>query len=384
MASRTERHGLRREAGRLLGGRVRACGHKPVSELIQLRYHPDCGAHYAGLETCGSVWACPVCAAKIAEGRRAEVAELMRRHLDAGGGAYMAAFTIPHHVFQRAGELREAVTGNWRKLTSGAPWQRLRARYGLVGIVRALEVTHGTNGWHPHLHCLFLTEKPLNPWDANKFGQAMFLRWRDKIRRAGFGECTATIWRFEEVARPEDATNYVAKWGADSEIAKANAKHARAGGRSPWQLLADSIRGNRQAGRLFRAYAEAFKGARHLTWSRGLRERYGLRGEAADAELAAQLPEPAELVGALRSKDWGRVCRLGLTAQLLNVVEMGGWDAVIDWMRGYGFFEQTPRDGPPGGSASPAPGHAAFGQAGGGRSCRAGDAGAFRYDPYAA
>ena len=41
----------------------------PVAILVQGDV-----AHYAGLPACGSVWACPVCAAKILDTRAAEIA----------------------------------------------------------------------------------------------------------------------------------------------------------------------------------------------------------------------------------------------------------------------------------------------------------------------
>ena len=37
-------------------------------------------ASYGGLQTCGSVWTCPVCAAKIAERRRVELLDAMEMH----------------------------------------------------------------------------------------------------------------------------------------------------------------------------------------------------------------------------------------------------------------------------------------------------------------
>ena len=57
-------------------------------------------ASYAGLQTCGSVWACPVCAAKIAERRRAEVVAAMAAHMADGGG--MLLLTIAATLQRRA------------------------------------------------------------------------------------------------------------------------------------------------------------------------------------------------------------------------------------------------------------------------------------------
>lgn len=38
-------------------------------------------AYYVGLQTCGSIWTCPVCAARISETRRKEVCHAMEKNL---------------------------------------------------------------------------------------------------------------------------------------------------------------------------------------------------------------------------------------------------------------------------------------------------------------
>ena len=44
--------------------RQRDCGAVPIGDQVQIRAK-DGAAYYAGLETCGNVWLCPVCSAKI-------------------------------------------------------------------------------------------------------------------------------------------------------------------------------------------------------------------------------------------------------------------------------------------------------------------------------
>ncbi len=98
---------------------------------------------------------CPVCAAKIAESRRKEVAQCLDGHVKAGGDVYMALFTVPHLALETCQELKTFVTKGWQNVLAGDPWKRVKQKYELH-YIRALEVTLGNNGWHPHIHVLFL------------------------------------------------------------------------------------------------------------------------------------------------------------------------------------------------------------------------------------
>ena len=65
--------------------RVRKCGYCTAGAEgggpgLRLTANPKGGniAGFSGLATCGSVWACPVCSAKIATRRAEELADVMR------------------------------------------------------------------------------------------------------------------------------------------------------------------------------------------------------------------------------------------------------------------------------------------------------------------
>lgn len=340
---------LRRAAGRALWNRNYAkqervchCGQKAMQGHVDVR----CGdkASYAGIETCGSVWLCPACASKIAEGRRQEVRALAEAHCRAGGEIYMAAFTLRHHRWQKASELRDAVTSSWSKMLAGKPWQRARDKVGCVGGVRALEVTHGSNGWHPHLHVVFFIEGVKPPAEGavmlpqmvaamhaekqnaiDEFGIWLFERWSKIVHRAGYGWCEPSIWKFERAAQYDAVTDYVVKGNFDMELTRGHMKLAKGGGRSPWQLLADYDAGDANAGRLFQDFAAAFKGARQLTYFGDLREAHS------DLELAAKA-EPGELIGTLPAKLFVAVARAGKASSLLDAAEADGWSGVTQFL----------------------------------------------------
>ena len=56
--------------------RQRNCGAVPVGDQVEIRIK-DGSAYYCGLETCGNVWLCPVCSAKIHHRRAAELREAL-------------------------------------------------------------------------------------------------------------------------------------------------------------------------------------------------------------------------------------------------------------------------------------------------------------------
>jgi len=102
------------------------------------------------------------------------------------------------------------------------------------------------------------------------------------------------------------ASAYVSKWGLEDEMTKGHTKKA-AKGETPFDflraVLADSS--DKEAGRLFVEFAEAFKGKRQLTWSPDLKRRFGI-GEVSDEELAAKQDDLARLLGSLSVIQWRR------------------------------------------------------------------------------
>jgi len=318
---------MRRKAGAILPTeRVATCGSKTLGGAVTL-HSASTGTHYGGLTTCGSVWHCPVCAAKIGEKRREEVETILNAHHAAGGNAYMMTLTIPHHKGQNCKELLNLVRRSMRQIRQGAPWYRAIAKAGYLGDVRALEVTHGDNGWHPHLHVLIMFKPGTPDLKAQEFGHWVFDRWASKIEGAGYGSCSANAFTFDKASQDTGAADYVGKWGVAAEITRSHIKSGKSG-RTPWQLLSDATSGDKRAGWLFNEYGRAYKGARQLTWTRKLREHYAPEEELSDQEAAKEESPRETLSGAFHPTLWKSIYRKSLTATLLNVMDEGGFAAV--------------------------------------------------------
>lgn len=312
----------------------------------------DAGAYVAGVVTCGSVWMCPVCAAKIAEGRRRDVAECLTAHVwnglysdietrdvRGGGDVFMSLMTMPHHARESCAEVKGDVRECWRRMIAGRAWKEARERYGIEGYIRALETTHGANGWHPHIHALFLT-RALSEVEEAEFRIWLGERWAAVVERVtGKAVNLAKGFGFERALSISAAGDYVAKWGVDSEISKAAHKVSRKGGRSPWQLLADARDGDHRARMLFAEYATAFKGTRHLTWSVGLRDLYLETPELDDIQLAKQdAPfQGDQQVMVFRRAVWFNIVRAGVIPDVLEAAEAGGRAGILKYLRSVGL-----------------------------------------------
>lgn len=278
----------------------------------------DHHTYFGGLMTCGNVWACPVCAAKVSERRRVDLRAGIDRHIASGGSVALLTLTVRHHAHQDAFGLVDSLLHLYRRAWSGRKTLACSLE-GYTGQVRALEVTHGANGWHPHVHVLLFFNGPV---DLHQARTTIFDRWSSLVAGAGLGPIT-----FENGVTLQDGTEasaYASKWGVTEEITKANVKQGRRGGRTPFALLADYAQGDRQAGALFAEFVVAFKGKAQIHWSKGLRDRLGLVRDRTDEELAAATDARDNLAARITDDDWSKVvARHNLQPLVLEVLRDG-------------------------------------------------------------
>lgn len=277
-------------------------------------------AFYGGLETCGSVWECPVCAAKISERRRVEVQAAMAAHKATGGAVYLLTATNPHYRGDHLPSLLAGQAEAMRRFMSGTrSSRRLFASLGTIGTIRAVEVTQGDNGWHPHFHILLFV--PAHLANLEMFRRMFFVEWLNACQLAGLPP--PSYQHGITLQSGEYAERYVSKWGLESEITKGHIKKGKAGGRTPFDLLRDYKAGDKQAGALFVEYANAFKGKRQLVWSKGLKAHFAI-DELSDTELAEKEEENADKGYEFSREDWGVVLKWDARAEMLQAFENGG------------------------------------------------------------
>lgn len=275
-------------------------------------------AFYNGLQVCAMPWTCPVCASKISERRRQEVAKGIQQAEVLGLKVYLVTLTVPHGLGDDAGQIVDKMTKAWTSLWQGRRGVELRNSLGLFGHIRALEVTHGANGFHPHFHVLMFyhpDQTKLEAWEK------LPLSWQKAAVRAGLPP--PSLERGCQIDNGQKAAQYVAKgvWGLESEVTKGHVKKGKKGSRTPFDLLRDYMHGDKRAGALWRVYVDAFQGRRPLYWSNGFKKLLAI-AELSDEEITSKPDdERSLLLAVINDGQWRVIYRRHLESAVLDLAE---------------------------------------------------------------
>jgi hypothetical protein len=289
--------------------RLAACGValRYGASGVVVRRLPDGRAAYSGLYRCGDFWRCPSCRVTLGIRRARQIETALRAHVDAGGSALLATYTVPHTRDEALPVVLDRLAGTWRRYARNAWHDVLGEHY--VGNVRALEVVHGVNGWHPHYHVLVFVSPGL-PY-LTPVCVALSERWS---RVAG------ADWRADVRQVARDGVAAVARYlttdgvaGAAFETASPAAKVPA--GRSYTQLLHDygRFRSSVDAALVFE-YAAALHGAHHLTISPRLRRLY----DFVDPALGWSQIADEDVIALLNSGEWLSILNAGEERNLLD------------------------------------------------------------------
>lgn len=321
--ARAEKHILQATAREVLGKahRIEKCGRWRVpNQDVKLWKDREHGkAFFSGVRACALPWVCPCCAAKISERRRVELVAAVAAAKAMGWEVKLLTLTVPHGMGDDLNDLVGRMLAAWKRTVDGRAAKNVRDFLGLKGTVRALEVTYGANGFHPHFHVLLFLDKS---WTNHGVQEAFTPLWQNACRLARL-----PIPSLAHGCRVDDgsyAAKYASKWGLESEMTKGHSKKGKQGGMTPFDFLRAVFNQDEQADRfagLFRVFHAAFKGKRQLYWSNGLRALLGLGKEASEEELVVTQTESAVVLATLTADQWRAVVHANAQAHILDVAE---------------------------------------------------------------
>ena len=235
----------------------------------------------------------------------------MRRWSAKGGGFLFVTQTLRHRGADGLADLLDILARAQREgLGQSRWWRSVREEFGLVGYVRSLEITVGGNGWHPHHHTLWFTDRPMSAEQAQALAEELRDKWAAVVTARGgrvpneHGVDVKAVSATEVEGLPWYLAKEQVKAGAldekqagslAAEVARGDWKAGYPdGSATPFELLDMD---GRRAAKLWDEYVVATRGKSSVRWSRGLRARLGLDEEA---KTDAELVEEAEAQGAAR------------------------------------------------------------------------------------
>lgn len=305
-------------------------------------------AFLSGVVACGSVHTCPICAAKVEERRRLEVAQGMNFwYSQPNKTVHMLTFTFSHSIAHTLKGVLDKQAKALDLLRSGKAWQNMKDVFGFDSLIRSLEVTWSpVNGFHPHTHELWCVDKVVDRDRVVSYLKARFRakkhvdllsellglshnklfhrlvldRWEQCCEKVGLMvkpdgtvvDRDAFRKRAVDVHFNAHTSDYLLKqdssghWGADREMSKASTKSGRKKGMHPFNFLANyAEKGSRKSrwADLWLEYSKAIHEKRRLYWSPDLKKRVGLE-DYTDEQLAELKDEYAVTVYQMTKTEW--------------------------------------------------------------------------------
>lgn len=367
--------------------RIRACGLRgqanaegvafvrtPVKEASGLSMRGG----VSGVQSCGSVWGCPVCSERIQAQRQADVSAAIRAAHARGWVVAFLTFTVRHSGRHPLAGVWGAVSAGWRAATSGSrsAWERDRSDFGVQGYVRLVETTvspvKSGNGWHVHVHALFFLDpatamltQPVRPREAARqtlgrggvlgvreveaLADSMRARWNAGVKSIGRGYAPSREHGVDArlvIDADDDLGKYFTKGtytgpehlretirgsadGVASEVTLSAHKSGRGSNVTPFGLLAILV-GDADAPegfdpvhgwRLWRTWLKESKGKRQLLFSNGLRDALDLAPEVSDEDAANDDALKGTEVLRVTIKGYRRLARAGGLSRALDALE---------------------------------------------------------------
>lgn len=333
---RRERTRLREALRPVQASKAKCCGRYAVSERLSVVTR-DGRASIAGTMRCGRTWLCPMCSAIVGQARAEELSDGVRRHLDTGGTVFLLTLTLRHRAGLPLAHVLDVLSRARGRLVQGYWWRQTAKKIGLVGWVRATEITISEQrGWHPHSHWLVFLDRALTPVELSEWWLGMATTWGDLVAREDETLSPEQVLLgpgvdIRQVTASEDVGGYVLKdmiGGAALELARPEGKRGRARSMTAFEVGERAGRGDLRAEGWWREYEQATKGRHRLQWSRGLRRRLGLTDERSDEELLDDTQADETVVELDQSETALLLFIPDLGPMVCEAVETGGADQV--------------------------------------------------------
>lgn len=341
---------------------AKSCMCAIVGQGVEVSAHQSGRVTVAGVQRCGSMAACPICAETGRRTRAGEIDAIARVLLDlpwtspngkTSGRGHHLFFVTATASHQRPFPLRimqRAIGESW-----GTAWSGKAMGDGdMLGQIKAWDYTYGEHGWHPHIHGLVVVAGWVPLVLAESFVHQRFAVYkralerrnqtvRKNVRNKVTGQIDSVGWDVKHVDSVNGIDAYVAgigkvtkvfdHWSIGLELAAAQAKRRSV---SPWAILRAAVDGEVPPGTvlqgmtvddlwsLWREYETATKGIKQIIIGRELGKL--ARVEIATERAAVEGADDTAVVYVERftASEWQAIVTSGRVHLVLEDVERRG------------------------------------------------------------
>ena len=137
-----------------------------------------------GIRSCGKVWTCPVCGAKISTRRNIEVKTIINKAHKMKKSVYMLTLTAPHYAKDSILSLAERMKAALLDFQNSRTWRGIKREYKWFGSIRTMETPiGGKNGAHNHFHIILIFSTCITNAIAKKIKEKIFAAWEEACRK---------------------------------------------------------------------------------------------------------------------------------------------------------------------------------------------------------
>lgn len=296
---------------------------------------------FRGFCTCKSVWACPVCAARIRAGRARELSASLVASVGEGRGLLFPTLTLPHDQGNDLRSVFSGVTKGWDSVVRNRAVAEWLGDFGTEW-ARSVEVTSGRNGFHPHLHGAMVTGRPPSRDEVKELRALMFAAWCRRVEGLGWRAPSEKYGvQLVNVVRESDAGRigtYVQKvQGLAQEMTRMDRK-SRGKTEGMFSVLRRAADGDESARAIWWAYENGTKGRRAVGFSRGWRGRVQVQESATDDQLLEADARALFLVGTLEGHQADAMVLADrgheLFAEFVGPGTPEAWRSAMEWLQG--------------------------------------------------
>ncbi|MEI8226588.1 MAG: protein rep, partial [Bacteroidota bacterium] len=290
--------------------RVGYCGVRPIlkgQQIIDAVLGESGNMYYHGVMRCGSIWFCPDCMYKIMKVRADELYEQLQAYKKADKTVLFITLTLQHNVSDTLENLHKKLLGAFNYANSNGSYKKIKQQYS-VEFLRVFEVLYGKNGWHPHLHTVFVGD----PEMLNAINVFIKLYER-KLLEQGLlvNENTVVVEKWN--GKLDDMTDYLFKGMLEKELTGASMKTSKHG-KTFFELIDE---GNDSA---VDEYIRVMKGKHQYYPSKGFFKDIKVM---TDEEILKD-DKAVKVIFSIPRTTYNDLCRKGIALHLLNEYIYGG------------------------------------------------------------